>query len=353
MTPQSVENQRGEIEFRKKLYLQQVEGQKIFDDEFDSAGAETVLKQRMDKTLAQMIQLREQGIPLSPYIEIGAERGQRSLIMENDLEASGAAVDISFDLLKSCRYYQRVFGKIKAPMMVCCDVHNLPFKAGSIPFVFCYEMLHHFPDPTPIVEEVHKVLRPTGNFFFDEEPYKRVLHFDLYKGRNEYSSWSFGGSLIRRAFDRLFSTQVCNEVEHGIIENDNISIAQWRSALGLFSTKSVLLRPTSHPPIESSLFGPRANFKYLLAYLLGGTISGICRKGSAGENGKQLSIEGGLICPSCKQSGKEVSLNREGSSFRCSGCSKAYPVVEDVVFLFAYDKFAELYPEVFQSYASV
>jgi SAM-dependent methyltransferase/uncharacterized protein YbaR (Trm112 family) len=351
VTPQSVENQKGEIEFRKKLYLQQVEGQKIFDDEFDSAGAETVLRNRMENTLAQMTQLRERGIPLSPYIEIGAERGQRSLVMENDIGASGAAVDISFDLLKSCGYYQKVFGKTKAPMRVCCDVYNLPFKAGSIPFAFCYETLHHFPDPTPIVEELYKILRPAGYFFFEEEPYKKVLHLNLYKGKNEYSSCSFGGSLIRKAFDRLFSTQVCNEVEHGIIENHDIPIAQWKGALGLFDTKDVCLKAVEHPPIRTSLFGPRSNLKYLLVYLLGGTISGICQKGSGGSD-KPLSIESTLVCPSCKQDARESPLNRQGASFRCSACSKIYPVVEDVVFLFSYDKFADLYPEIFRSYAA-
>jgi SAM-dependent methyltransferase/uncharacterized protein YbaR (Trm112 family) len=351
MPGQSVENQRGEIEFRKKLYLQQVEGQRIFEDEFDSAGAETILRDRMDKTLAQMLQLRERGIPLSPYIEIGAERGQRSLVMENDIGATGAAVDISFDLLKSCRHYQKIFNKTKAPMRICCDVNNLPFMTGSIPFVFCYETLHHFPDPTPIVEALHRVLRPEGYFFFAEEPYRKILHFNLYKGKNEYSSWSFGGGMIRKAFDRLFSAQTCNEVEHGVIENHDIPLAQWRKALALFQTKDVTLKPVEHSPIHPKLFGQPYHPYYLLAYLLGGMVTGICQR-SSGAGGKQLSIDGTLICPSCKQKSGEVPLHREDSSFRCSGCSKVYPLVDDVLFLFAYDKFAELYPEVFRSCVS-
>ncbi|MGA3092560.1 MAG: class I SAM-dependent methyltransferase [Terriglobales bacterium] len=347
MSAQSVKNQRGEIEFRKKLYLQQVEGQRIFDDEFDSAGAETILKDRMSKTLAQMVQLRDRRISLSPYIEIGAERCQRSLVMENDLGASGAAVDISFDLLKSCRYYQKVFSKTKAPTRVCCDANNLPFMTGSIPFIFCYETLHHFPEPTPIVEELHRVLLPGGYFFFDEEPYRKILRFSLYKAPKIYSSQSLHRSVIRKTVDRLFSAQVCNEVEHGVIENHDIPVAQWRKALESFSTKDVNLKPLDHSPMQSSLFGHRSYLKDLLAHLLGGTVSGICQKSSVGI-GKQLSISGALICPSCKQSGSEFPLNRVDSSFRCSSCSKAYPIVDDVVFLFAHDKFAELYPEVFR-----
>jgi SAM-dependent methyltransferase/uncharacterized protein YbaR (Trm112 family) len=351
MSTQLITNQKGEIEFRKKLYLQQVEGQRIFDDEFDSAAMENLLKERMAKTLSQMVQLREKRIPMSPYIEIGAERCQRSLIMENDLGASGAAVDIGFDLLKSCRHYQKVYSKTKAPLRICCDAYNLPFMTKSLPFVFCYETLHHFPDPTPIVAEAHRVLLPGGFFLFDEEPYKKILHLDLYKGQKIYSPQSLRRSMTRRILDRFFSAPVCNEVEHGVLENDDIPIARWKKALAPFDTREVSLKPTVHASVESSLFGPRSYVKYLAAYLLGGTMSGICQKSSAGV-GRQLSINEAIICPSCKQMGNEVPLNQNDSCFLCAKCSKAYPVVDDVVFLFAHDKLAELYPDVFRSCVS-
>jgi SAM-dependent methyltransferase/uncharacterized protein YbaR (Trm112 family) len=347
MTTQLITNQKGEIEFRKKLYLQQVEGQKIFDDEFDSAAMENLLKERMAKTLAQMVQLRERRIPLSPYIEIGAERCQRSLIMENDLGASGAAVDIGFDLLKSCRHYQRVYSKTKAPLKICCDAYNLPFMTGSLPFVFCYETLHHFPDPTPIVAEAHRVLLPGGFFLFDEEPYKKILHINLYKGHKLYSPQSLRRGLIRRTLDRFFSNPVCNEVEHGIIENDDIPISRWKRALAPFDTKDVRLRPTTHSSFESRLSGPRSHMKYLAAYLLGGTMSGTCQKSSAGVR-RHLAINDTIICPSCKQMGSEVPLNRDDSTFKCCKCSRKYPVVDDVLFLLAHEKFAQLYPDVFR-----
>ncbi|MEN4006265.1 MAG: class I SAM-dependent methyltransferase [Methanobacteriaceae archaeon] len=138
-----------------------------------------ILSDRMKKTFEQMILLKESGAVLSPYIEIGAERCQRSLVMENDLKATGAAIDISYDMLKSCDYYKDVFNKSKVPLRICCDANNLPFITNSIPFVFCYETLHHFPDPTPILKEIHRVLSPGGHFFFDDEPYKKVLHIQL------------------------------------------------------------------------------------------------------------------------------------------------------------------------------
>ena len=68
----------------------------------------------MKKTHDQMTLLQKLNITLSPYIEIGAERCQRSLVMENDLGLSGgAAIDISFDMLRSCNHYQDIFNKVK------------------------------------------------------------------------------------------------------------------------------------------------------------------------------------------------------------------------------------------------
>ena len=75
----------------------------LFEDEYDKEGIEEVMLSRMKKTLEQMAELKNTGTEISPYVEIGAERCQRSLVMENDLNANGAAVDISFDMLKIIR----------------------------------------------------------------------------------------------------------------------------------------------------------------------------------------------------------------------------------------------------------
>lgn len=142
MKYQSVKAQQGEIAFRKKLVQQHIEGQNIFHDEFNGAGIEKILAERMKKTLHQMTGLKERGLTISTYIEIGAERCQRALIMENDLGGTGAVLDISYEMLKSCDYYQPKFGKIRSLLRICCDIHRLPIMSNSIPFVFCYETLH-------------------------------------------------------------------------------------------------------------------------------------------------------------------------------------------------------------------
>ena len=147
MKQQSVKSKKGEIEFRRKFFQSQVEGKCILNDEFNAKDIEKILSDRMKKTFENIILLKKSGVALSPYVEIGAERCQRSLVMENDLGATGAAVDISYDMLKSCDYYKGVFNKRKTLLRICCDANSLPFMTDSIPFVFCYQTLHHFTPP--------------------------------------------------------------------------------------------------------------------------------------------------------------------------------------------------------------
>jgi SAM-dependent methyltransferase/uncharacterized protein YbaR (Trm112 family) len=335
--------QKGEIEFRKKLYLQQVEGEKIFTDEFDASGIEEILLDRMRTTLNQMTVLQGKGVPLSPYVEIGAERCQRSLVLENDLGLHGAAVDISHEMLKSCSHYQQVFNKPKAPIRICCDANTLPFRTGSIRFVFCYETLHHFPEPAPIAKEIHRVLAPGGNFLFTEEPFKQLVHVNLYKGKKAYSERTLQRSGFRKIMDHFFAEHSYNEVEHGIIENENITLAAWKRALLPFQQQEVTL--TAKRFVETDLYDPRSFFKRFAASLMGGNITGMCRK-LTGEDHSVTSLYDALICPSCRGKGNEVVLERKDASFRCPACSAPYPVVDGVLFLFTREKLIELYPEV-------
>jgi len=349
MKQQSEESQKGEIEFRKKLSQQQITGEHFFEDEYDAESIKKILADRMKKTYNDMASLRAQNIPLSPYLEIGAERCQRSLVMENDLGANGAAVDISFDMLKSCDHYKAAFNKSKVPLRICCDANNMPFMTGSVPFVFCYETLHHFPEPTPIVKEIHRVLSPGGYFSFNEEPFKKVLHVNLYNAEKAYANKPAKRSKVRKiktALDIFFAKKTCNEVDHGIIENLDISIKTWKKTLGLFEEKKVNLHSNAiKKTIDTEMFHPKNRGKYLLAYLFGGEISGLCRK--AGHlNVKQTAIQDALICPLCLKNATESKLTPRGSSLHCEKCGNSYPIFEGVAFLFSPEKMAELYPEI-------
>jgi SAM-dependent methyltransferase len=342
MERQTIGSKKSEIEFRKKLAEQQVEGKTHFRDEFSGDKMQEILYQRMEKTLSDISPLKDSGIEFTPYIEIGAERCQRSLVMENDLGASGAAVDISFSMLKSCDHYRSAFKKSKNPARICCDAHNLPFLSGSLAFAFSYEVLHHFPDPAPIIKEMHRVLSPGGYFYFNEEPYKKILHLNLYKKKHMYSADALKTGAVRKIFDYFFAQPTCNEVECGILENDDISVGDWKRALAPFDEKKVRLR--SMKMLETPLFGPSNVLKRVLAQLLGGEISGVCVKTGV-KPAKKVSLYDALACPSCLENGREESLKKTEPGFRCGSCGAEFKSVDGVLFLFTDKMFKELYPE--------
>jgi SAM-dependent methyltransferase/uncharacterized protein YbaR (Trm112 family) len=344
MKIQSVEVKKSEIAFRKKLIQQHIEGKNVLKDEFDAAAIIKILAERIDRTRQDMLGLRQRGIPLSPFVELGAERGQRSLLMENEFDARGIAVDLSFDMLKSCDHYKEVFHNEKIPFRICTDGNALPFLSNSVPFFFLYETLHHFPSPVPVVKEIHRVIAPGGTFFFDEEPFKNILHMNLYtKGKN-HSEKVRHESNLRKVFDHFFAKSTCNEVEHGVIENDDIPMSDWVEAFNLFAEKEVHLH--SVRLIHTTMY-PRKNFLlYPLAYLLGGRISATCRKTGTLSN-ISVSIYNLLMCPECKEKGNESGLEQKASSFKCKRCNLSYPVYEGVLLLLSTGKFQELYPDIY------
>ncbi len=346
MKKQQLENQKGEIEFRKKLYLQQINNEKIFSNEFDSQGIEQILLDRMNHTLNQMLSLKSIDVAKAPFIEIGAERTQRTLVMENHLgfNSGGAAVDISYEMLKSGNFYKERFKKEKSSLKICCDANNLPFLSNSIPFVFCYETLHHFPEPTPIINEIHRVLSKGGHLYFDEEPFTQKLHFNLYNSNNIYSNEFINRSFLKKVIDKFFAKRVCNEVEHGIIENDDIPIKLWKNVLSIFEKSQVTLSPINK--IQVDMCKPKSRILYFIAYLLGGNIRAICKKeGNYIE--QNLKIDELLICPDCQQNNNEIKLTLVQDFYYCKNCNKKYPIIDNVAFLFNYKKMKELYPEIF------
>ncbi len=342
MKQQSTTNQRGEIEFRKKLVAQQIEQANQLENEYDIREIERLLRVRMDQTITDMRRLQTEGVTLAPYVELGAERGQRGLALENDLNQHGAAVDISLDTLKSCDHYAKLYHKPNLPLRVCCDANLLPFKSNSVSLVFCYSVLHHFPDPTPIIMEGWRVLTAGGHLFFDEEPYKKVLHVPLYK-RNIHRHVS--ENKLRRMLDHFFSEKTGNEETHNIVSNQQISLDQWRGAFARFENHNITLNSWLRG-IQSQLHQPANQLDYWWSYLTGGVIGGTAQKPGT-PTPPAATIEEALICVNCLENQAEVPITQAepGKAFVCPTCNTHYPVVAGVALLFTPTKLAELYPE--------
>lgn len=262
----------GEIEFRRKLCEQQTGGKQYFEDEMSQERLVETLRSRMRTTQKDMKELWNIGVILNNYLEVGAERCQRSMAMEA-MGLHGMATDLSEDMLKSKEFWAEKLGvrPEHVPGAVPADIHDLPFRDGTFDFVFCYEFLHHFPRPDEPIQEIARVLKPGGHFFFADEPFKKTLHLNLIKGRKLYSKGALRMGKLDQAIEYFLAEKRCNETEYGIIENDNITIQDWRRALKPFRQTRVTLRTVGDR--WCTLDKPT-----IMHRLLGGQIRGVCQK---------------------------------------------------------------------------
>jgi SAM-dependent methyltransferase len=344
---QTIENLKGEIAFRAKLAVQHVSGEVLLPDYYEKTDHDRILRDRVEANRRGMHQLASRGISLSPFLELGAELGQRSLVLTNDFGATGVAVDISYHQLRAMEHFGRLFERPTLPLRICCDANRLPFRSGSFPFVFAYEFLHHFPSPGPIMREIHRVTG-AGHFYFDEEPFRRAAKVVLYRqGSKIYAERTLRKHRYLRLIESFISEPRCDEVEHGVIENESVSLREWLSALSVFEEYDVEL--VSLGRLRSRL-GRRLRFGNLPSYLLGGSIGGLYRKTGAPATASPRALDAALTCPDCIARSRtaasgEPSLVPLPSGYRCTACHFTYPRRDGVAFLLPPSQLQQLYPE--------
>lgn len=345
-THQSVANLRGEIDFRAKLSKQHVTGEVLLPDYYKKGHHDKILLERVEATSKKLMELSTLGVGFSPFLELGAERGQRSLVLTNDFGATGVAVDISYHQLRTMEHFAERFDRPRLPVRICCDANNLPFKSNSFPFIFCYQFLHHFPRLAPIMTEVRRVLSG-GHFFFDEEPFKRVLKLKLYRQKHKlYSERALTKHRYVRLVESFISEAPSDEVEHGLIENHDISVEEWMSALSLFDERQAELVSIYN---VSSRLGSRLRLRNIPNVLLGGTIAGLCRKERRSAVEPEAAIEDLLVCPDCRTAAADgtvdrPSLTKISGGLECTQCCCTFPRRDGVIFLLPKAELEELYP---------
>lgn len=338
---QDLKSKAGEVKFRARLYEQQVLGDNTIEGELSSEQMLAVMRERMQKTRSDLAELAESHLLHTPFLELGAERCQRSLVLANDFDLDGFAVDLSLESLRYADFLAKQEQFERMPRRVCCDALKLPFADNSIGFAFCYQTLHHFPDPTPLVQELYRVLRPGAALYVNEEPIRRTWKLNLWKrhvppkgAENKY---------FRFAKDYLLdfvSEPHVNEVDYGICENDDISLAQWESIFGEAAGKSIRLRllpaPTSMSRVShnSSRWGLRS----WLCQGLGGVLSATIRPKPSTSPAPEV-LEP-LCCPAC-----QGELRPSAESLSCGACGGLYPVRHGIPMLLPREDLDTLYSE--------
>ena len=351
MRRQSLESKRAEVQFRKddpQRFRSGATAGPLTDGRDDLW---TVMLDRMERTRRMADALHRAGVSLTPYLEIGAERCQRSLVLTNEFAGDGIAADISLQSLQVAPRVAARAGYSRLPTRVCCDVNLLPIASGTLSFAFCYQTLHHLSDPTPAVAEICRALRDDGAFVFDEEPGRGWARIPLFE-RDDRPRSLLQRSLQRAHLLEFLSRPGGPEVRHGVTEGE-FTLTEWSRILRGFNVEHVLVQtrfdPAATLPQVLAWRGPKK--WWLLAK--GASIHGLCRKpiastsreaaGSIAEASKPT-----LVCPQCLADTKgEHLLLDESGGLVCNACKRRYPTADGVHMLFADVTGRALYPEYF------
>jgi len=343
---QGISEKSGEVIFRQKLASQQSkDGNIVFPDLRTHNEMLDVMMQRAAVTRDSMMRLSDDGNSLTPFIELGAERCQRALVLENEFDAQGIAVDISFDMLKLGAEVAKGLGYKKIPMRICCDANNLPIRDSALQFAFCYATLHHFPNPSPVLKEMARVLGDQAVLYFDEEPIKGAI----YRFTRLYQRHGHSLNTLEKMLDGLGLLPLVSkgggvEVDHGVLEEE-FDLMTWQRALAPFQKIEV----TANKMLGLRLDNFSFSLSKVLAWTLGGNIEVYCRVAKAQQASTPFTGFSDILrCPSCaNKHSSQLNVARQRQGLQCHECGCYYPKVDGVIFLFEQSLGRRLYPEYF------
>lgn len=321
---QTQKNKKGEVIFRKKLAEQFLGKTTHYPGEPTSDQYKSIIRDRIKDYTNYFKKLQKKNIPLGPYLELGAGVGQGAMLLQNSFTVQGFTSDISYETLQLADTYKKQLRYKKMPIRICCDLYNLPFRSGSIPFIFTFQTLHHLPDPYPALKEINRVLAPAGFFYFNEEPISQWINLNLWR-RDRNLRW-FEKILKMFIILHFISRIGKSETDHNILE-ETFSLDTWKKALDIFDNAEVNLSifpfglNIHKVKNDNSGWIKPAFFKLFFLGLLGGGIEAICKKEDAGKKHNIKSLFEILSCPNCRNK-PSLKIVNEGT-LHCLQC-KSY-----------------------------
>lgn len=337
MAHQSIKNKIAEVTYREKIAKQQLDKKIFYPNERTFKGMLEELKRRVKKTVLDFKKLKKRGIDFSNYLEIGAENCERAMVLNIKFKVRGIASDLSLPSLKAASGFTKPLGFRKTPKRLVCNTYHLPYKNNSLPFVFCYQTLHHFPNPKPVIDEIYRILEPGGYFFFDEEPVKQILNLNLWRRPTCLRPWE---KFLKYTGILPFVSRIGKtEVDHGILE-EVFSLETWEKALSTFDKVEAIIKPFPKGP-ASTITKTKKNWlkpalpTFILVAWWGGGITAICQK-----KGKTLGTKGNptekLACPTCLSDKKTahkaplITLHKNKNKYVCIVCETSYPIKNSI-----------------------
>jgi SAM-dependent methyltransferase/uncharacterized protein YbaR (Trm112 family) len=337
---QSLSAKAAEVQFRRDLCHYRINREPLFNDEFDGDEIVSIFRERMAAAVADVSSLPEAS-SIRNCLEIGAECCQRTAAIADHFDIPCYAVDISLDSLLAINSYAPKVGARSLPYRICCDLITLPFRSGSFDLVVAYQTLHHFVNPSLVVAQVHRVNRHI--FMGCDEPTRRYLHFLVGTQRfGIYSAQTLSKNHYRRLVEDFFLEHRSNEVAYGIIENERLSLGDWRRSLEPWYECQWFHGPgiANGELIGVGCWG---TLKWAAESLTGSMISFVGRvRGSVKLENKGEAV---LVCPDCLQNdGSEQAVHSVSEGLRCYHCETLFPKVNGVAVLLPTQLRRTLYP---------
>lgn len=329
----------GEVIFRQRLVKQHLGVENFFPGQPNQKQILNVLKERVYSSRRRFRNLERRKVLLSPFLEIGAEKCQRASLLSSEFKATGFALDISFESLKSAAIFAKKLRLKNSPVLICADAENLPFEDNSIPFVFAFETLHHFPDPRKTLTQMKRVAADNGHVFFSEEPVKQTLNLSIW--RRDFNLTPFEKLLKKILILPILSTLGASETKYGILEND-FPVSTWQSCLKMFKEIETIYEPVFFGP--KSKVGNSGNINPLTRLLIGlqgGGITVLAKIKKEQTYPLVENIYNLLRCPKCHK-----KLTLKISAFNCNSCKHTYPIKDKVIFLLDPNLRKKLYPNI-------
>jgi SAM-dependent methyltransferase len=288
--------------------------------------------------------------PLSPVLEIGANAGHSSYMLVNDFGADGFALDISADALRHGAALMDEWGYGRAPVRIGGDAANLPFADGSLQFVVTYQTLSQFTGVESVFREARRVLAPGVVFLFAEEPLRRMLTLRLYRTPFVHQMTPREKRLYDAGLLGFLGQDVIGsrqEEIQGIEQNHGLSIGGWRElARQYFGEVEWFVHAPERGWAErwvkrAALWAARGRPEFA-AELLGGTVTGLCRKAGAMQRDPfdPERFEDTLRCPDCHGSFTRTATE----DLACRDCGYLAPLEDGVYNLLPSAERQQLYP---------
>ena len=336
---QTIKSKQGEVSYRAKLVSQYQNNKILFENEPTQAEIVQALRERIKSTKLDFTFLKKQKLNFSPYLEIGAEFTHRAATLEETQNAQGFALDISLESLSLAPYFIKQLKLKKIPERICADAYNLPFQDDSLNFVFCYQSLHHFPNPKPIIEEIYRILKPGGHFFVNEEPISQGINLNLWRRPTKLRLWEklLKYTLILPFISRIGKT----ETDHGILE-ETFDLKTWEKSLEIFENATVWLNAYKYGPETTVTKKSKSGWlkpsipTFPFIFTLGGGIKILAKKGHSASSNRINKVTSTLSCPTC--------LKTLSSNLVCQKCNTRYHVYKKIKLLMDRRLMKKLYP---------